>query len=134
MKKLISSLALAFSLIVLSPVYAKDVQIDFASAVAQHSKKAQVEGMGNVMKILPDDKKGTKHQKFILRTPEGVSVLVAHNIDLAGRIENLKRGDTVNFYGEYVWNEKGGVVHWTHHDPSGRHKGGWLKHKGVTYQ
>jgi hypothetical protein len=33
-----------------------------------------------------------------------------------------------------VWNEKGGVVHWTHRDPGGRHMAGWLAHNGKTYQ
>ena len=40
----------------------------------------------------------------------------------------------IEFYGEYEWNEKGGVVHWTHRDPRGNHESGWLKHKGSTYQ
>jgi len=43
-------------------------------------------------------------------------------------------GDSVGFYGEYEWNSKGGVIHWTHLDPSGQHIAGWLKHDGKTYQ
>ena len=64
----------------------------------------------------------------------GQTLLVAHNIDLAPRIEGLRTGDTVEFYGEYEWNPKGGVIHWTHHAPNNDHVGGWLRHAGRTYQ
>ena len=65
---------------------------------------------------------------------EAIRILVAHNIDLSPKIEDLKVGDSVEFYGEYEWNNKGGVIHWTHHDPRKKHKDGWLKHKGKIYQ
>ena len=94
----------------------------------------QVQGKGVVIKLLSDDLKGSRHQKFILKLNTGQTLLISHNIDLAPRIDRLRTGDTVEFYGEYEWNSKGGVIHWTHHDPDGRHIGGWLKHKDKTYQ
>ncbi len=94
----------------------------------------QVEGSGEVTKLLPDDQKGSRHQRFILRLRSGQTLLIAHNIDIAPRVAPLKERDQVQFFGEYEWNDKGGVIHWTHRDPAGRHVAGWLKHKGRTYQ
>ena len=94
----------------------------------------QVKGAGTVLKTLPDDNQGTRHQRFILKLSSGQTLLVAHNIDLADKIKGLKKGDKVGFYGEYEWSEQGGVLHWTHHDPAGRHTDGWLEHDGRIYQ
>jgi hypothetical protein len=104
------------------------------SAYNNQQSDIQVRGEGVVTKILPDDHEGSRHQRFILRLSHGQTLLVAHNIDLAPRIKRLNKGETVRFFGEYEWNSKGGVLHWTHHDPAGRHIGGWLKHDGQTYQ
>lgn len=105
-----------------------------ATALAQHRSNIQVEGQGTVSRILPDDLEGSRHQKFVVRLANGQTVLLAHNIDLAPRVDNLNQGDQVAFYGEYKWNLKGGVVHWTHRDPDGQHVAGWIKHNGNIYQ
>lgn len=94
----------------------------------------QVSGSGTVERVLSDDNEGSRHQRFILRLSSGRTLLVAHNIDLAPRVAPLRTGDTVSFYGEYEPNDRGGVIHWTHHDPQGRHPDGWLEHKGQRYQ
>ncbi len=107
---------------------------DVKRAFDSHRSDVQVEGVGEVIRVLPDDNKGLRHQKFILRLDNSLTILIAHNIDLAPRIPNLKKGDTVKFYGEYEYSNKGGVVHWTHLDPGNRHTHGWLKHNGRTYE
>jgi hypothetical protein len=105
-----------------------------ASAYATQTSDLQVSSSGTVVKLLPDDNEGSRHQRFILKLSNNQTVLVAHNIDLAPKISSLRRGDIVEFNGEYEWNRKGGVVHWTHHDPAGRHQDGWLKHNGAIYE
>ena len=104
------------------------------AAYEQRQSNVQVQGSGRVKAILRDDNDGSRHQKFILVLKNGLSILVAHNIDLAPKIPNLKKGDVVDFYGEYEYNPKGGVLHWTHRDPQNRHESGWLKHDGQIYQ
>ena len=103
-------------------------------AFASRTSNVQVEGEGVVSKILKDDHDGSRHQRFILTLSSGQTLLVAHNIDLAPRLDSLREGDTVKFFGEYEWNTKGGVLHWTHHDPGKRHVGGWLEHRGRRYE
>lgn len=103
-------------------------------AFQQQQNNVQVRASGVVKAILADDHEGSRHQKFILLLKNGLTVLVAHNIDLAPRIENLQKGDAVEFYGEYEYNPKGGVIHWTHHDPQRQHIDGWLKYQGRMYQ
>lgn len=106
----------------------------FARAMDSRASGVQLQGQGVVTKVLSDDNNGSRHQRFILKLQSGQTLLIAHNIDLAPRIGSLQVGDTVSFNGEYEWNSKGGVIHWTHHDPGGRHAAGWLRHDGRIYQ
>lgn len=112
------------------------VNTDAALAQAFRSQQSnlQVEGVGVVIKLLSDDNRGSRHQRFLLRLNSGQTLLIAHNIDLAAKIDNLRVGDNVAFSGEYEWSHKGGTLHWTHHDPAGRHVAGWLKHGDRVYQ
>ena len=87
-----------------------------------------------VHRILSDDTHEPRHQRFILSLNSGMTVLVAHNIDLAPRVSGLQIGDTVTVNGQYEWNDQGGVLHWTHHDPKGRRDGGQIEHNGKIYQ
>jgi hypothetical protein len=102
-------------------------------AFAQKQSHVWLEGHGVVKKLLPDDNKGDRHQRFLVSVSAEQTLLFAHNIDLAPRVENLRVGDEVTFKGEYIYNPKGGIMHWTHHDPQGR-QSGWIKHQEHTYQ
>ncbi|HKR22041.1 MAG TPA: DUF3465 domain-containing protein [Pyrinomonadaceae bacterium] len=113
---------------------ASDVDDSIGRAFANRSSDIQVEGEGTVTRILADDLDGSRHQRFIVQLASGLTVLITHNIDVAPRIDALEVGDSVRFSGEYVWNEKGGLIHWTHHDPRGRHVSGWVVHKEKTYK
>ena len=107
---------------------------DVDRAFNTHATDVQVTGEGTVFRVLADDRSGAPHQRIIVRFASGQTVLIQHNIDVAKRIEDLKVGDTVSFSGEYIWNDQGGLIHWTHHDAAGRHTSGWLKHNGRIYQ
>ncbi len=95
-----------------------------------------VTGAGEFLKALPDDTdpQGGRHQSFLLRMAEGDTLRVAHNIDVAPRIQGLESGVVVQFRGEFIANDRGGVVHWTHRDDSGRRPGGWIVVGGKKYE
>lgn len=92
-----------------------------------------VDVSGKVIRLLSDDNDGSRHQRFIVRAKYGGTLLIAHNIDLVERVP-LGLGDRVEIRGMYEWNELGGLVHWTHHDPMGVEPGGYVKFAGVTYR
>ena len=117
-----------------SPTVGPGGDSEVERAFSGRQSDIQVAGQGVVVKVLPDDTQGSRHQKFILELSSGHSLLVAHNIDLAPRVDSLRVGDTIEFYGEYEWNARGGVLHWTHHDPGGRHVDGWLKRQDRIFK
>jgi hypothetical protein len=106
----------------------------FARAFADRAGNLELEGQGTVTQLVTDDTDGARHQRFIVRLDSGQTLLVTHNIDIAPRVSALRVGDTVSFKGAYEWNAQGGLMHWTHHDPTGSHVPGWIMHNGRTYQ
>lgn len=143
MKKLLIAVLLLTGLYF---TYQEAQVVEVGSSVAQSSRPSatsndsgwrsgsQVRGNGSVIRILSDDNDGSRHQRFILKLSSGRTVLIAHNIDLAPRIRSIAVGDAVSLFGEFESNSQGGVVHWTHKDPRGRHVAGWLEHRGNRYQ
>ncbi|MGB0989846.1 DUF3465 domain-containing protein [Halarcobacter sp.] len=120
--------------LIFSPTFLLSNDSIIQNAFFSSKSDVQVKGSGKVIKILSDDNKGSRHQRFIIKLKNQMTLLVAHNIDLAPRINSLRVNDYIEFYGEYEWNSKGGVIHWTHKDYRGNHPHGWIKHKGITYE
>ncbi len=92
-----------------------------------------VEASGVVTRVISDDNDGSRHQRFILDMRNGQTLLIAHNIDLARRVP-VGVGDRVTFRGMYEWNNLGGLIHWTHHDPMGIEDGGYVTYRRRTYR
>ena len=135
-------LLIVVGLVVYQYYYADNEAVDAGLQTGSHAVEqafaAQRSGLwletsGRVIRILKDDNEGARHQKFVLELDDGHSVLVAHNIDLARRIP-ARQGLSLTVRGRYEWNERGGVIHWTHHDPDGREQGGWIEVGDVRYE
>ena len=73
-----------------------------------------------------------EHEGFLV-TPRGSSahLLIEDNVNITGFIP-MRNGDSVELQGQYECND--GVVHWTHHDPSGRHIMGYVVVNGRRFQ
>ena len=92
-----------------------------------------IEATGFIRQVLTDDNDGARHQRFILHTRNGQTLLIAHNIDVASRAP-VGHGDRVQVRGMYEWNNLGGLVHWTHHDPHGIEDGGYVRYRTKVYR
>lgn len=103
------------------------------SSFSKRDTGSWIEVTGFVRRLLSDDNDGSRHQRFILDIGAGRTLLIAHNIDLVERVP-LGLGDRVRLRGMYEWNDLGGLVHWTHHDPLGVEDGGWIRYRTRVYK
>lgn len=92
-----------------------------------------IEGFGVVQRLLPDDREGSRHQRFVIDMRNGQTILITHNIELAKRVP-LGMGDRIRFRGMYEWNDEGGLLHWTHDDPLGKEDGGFIHYRSKVYR
>jgi len=138
------TLAVVIGLVIYQYFYPADTELipetgsTYSEGVVQAAYQARRSGVwleadGRITRILADDNEGSRHQRFILDVGDDHTVMVAHNIDLAKRVP-LRQGDNITLRGRFEWNERGGVIHWTHHDPDGRQQGGWISNGGSIYK
>ncbi len=74
------------------------------------------------------------HEGFLMRLDSGCDAIVRveANADFTGTFA-LAAGQPVTVKGEYEYYPRGGVIHWTHRDPRGRHEGGYVETGGRHY-
>jgi hypothetical protein len=76
------------------------------------------------------------HEGFLLHlrgaAGHGLTVRVEDNVDITGEIP-LAEGDEVEVRGEYVYDSRGGLIHYTHHDPRGRRPTGYVRVGNKTF-
>lgn len=87
-----------------------------------------------VVKLLTDDKNGPLHQRWIMEIENGLTITVFHNVNIAERVP-LAEGSYVTAAGELEYGDKwkDPIMHWTHEDPQGRRKAGYVIFNGTTY-
>ena len=85
-----------------------------------------IEVSGLVVGLLHDDRVGAQHQRILLGISRKRTLLIAHNVELAGRVP-VGMGEGIPVRGMYEWNDLGGLVHWTHHDPHSTEEGGYIR-------
>ena len=109
-----------------------DGEARVVSAFAREESNFVTDIEAQVTRLLADDEDGDRHQRFVLELAGGQTLLVSHNIDLAPRVP-VEVGDSVRIRGEYEYNPRGGVLHWTHRAGDRKHEDGWIEHEGVRY-
>jgi Protein of unknown function (DUF3465) len=108
------------------------------SAIVQdyqtHQSQVEVTAVGTVVQVLPDGAGSSgPHERFIIKlTSDDLTLLIEHNLSIGARAP-VAVGDHVIVHGEYIWNSQGGLIHFTHHDPEGRHEGGFIQDNGTKY-
>jgi hypothetical protein len=117
---------------------AADSRAPVYSAWSAERSNVEVEDRGTVRRVLGTRvTRGGAHEGFLVDVPAGggrsISILIEDNVDLTGPIP-VARGDAVRFRGVYIYNQRGGIVHWTHHDPRFRHIPGYVEVNGKLYQ
>jgi hypothetical protein len=110
---------------------------DAAVCAAFSAQRSGVEvvARGRVTRVLGVQAgRSSPHEGFLLRLDSGCALVVRVevNTDFTGTIP-LSIGSVVLVEGDYEYYSRGGVIHWTHRDPRGRHENGYVDVNGTMY-
>jgi hypothetical protein len=94
------------------------------------SNRPQVAITGVVSQILPEDRNGRPHQKYIIAVDSKINLQIVSNLEF-GKAPVLV-GKSVTICGEFLRVGQG-MIHWTHFDPHGGHADGFTIVDGKVY-
>jgi len=124
--------------LLLAPACVPAATSDNAAIERDYAEKrsiVEVTAHGVVTSVLTDDGGPSGvHQRFIIRLAGSTQTVLVDNNVTIGQRAPVHPGNDVLVHGEYVWNDQGGLIHFTHHDPAHTHEGGWIELSGVRYQ
>lgn len=111
---------------------AQSVQSALSVCAANGNAHAEVYIPGAVVtRVLGErESRSGAHEGFVVRAGQR-SFTIEDNVDITGPIP-LRRGDVVSLLGQLECDDY--VIHWTHHDPRGRHPSGYVKVNGRLYE
>ena len=126
---------------------AKEVEVDAMTSASRPTAQAILERalqnksqdqllvvVGWVTAIQPDgQQEGVRYQRFEVRLTNRQRLLIEHDLQQAPRVEGLKPGSELLIRGRYFWNEQGGILRYTHHDPEKQRPDGWIRFKHRNY-
>jgi hypothetical protein len=106
------------------------------SLYASGSSGVEVIAQGTVLGVLgTNEGPSGEHEGFLLGLKQDCDLMlrVETNVDITGPVP-VQDGQVVTVKGQFEDDAEGGVIHWTHHDPSGRHVAGYVEIAGKLYQ
>jgi hypothetical protein len=112
-----------------------DVNYLVIKAIANNSELPFVEiKNAKVVKLLRNDNKGAKHQRWQIMINKEIILTVIYNLDLAEKVP-LSVGDEIDLAGELIFGSKkhDPILHWTHADPQRKRMDGYVLLRDKKY-
>ena len=121
-----------------SSTHSDDGNAAVYDAWANQRSRLEVTASGSVVRVLGTrEGPSGRHEGFLVHLRgaggRGLTVRVEDNVDITGPIP-LEDGQSVEVRGEYIFDPRGGLIHYTHHDPGGRHPSGYVEVEGRLYR
>ncbi|MGZ3769475.1 MAG: DUF3465 domain-containing protein [Bdellovibrio sp.] len=103
------------------------------AAISAHRSVFYLEaGNLQVIRILREDDQGLPHEKWIARTSNGQTIMIVYNLDMGNPVP-IQVGDRFSVGGQFIWTDRGALIHWTHEDPRRTHPNGYVYLNGTVY-